>query len=95
MGDESALTSRWCVLKLSTANRWKSGLGFGRLSRTVTARANTDLMALDGSVGRRSTIGNDVLALRPSAKPCHAEAFRIGLPVGGLGERLSVYIIES
>jgi hypothetical protein len=75
--------------KLSSANRWKSGLDFGRLSQTVTARADTDSMALDGSVCGRSTIGNDVLALRLSAKPCHAETLRIVPPVGGLGGQVS------
>ena len=56
----------------------------------MTNRANTDSISLDGSASGRSAIGDDVLTLRPSARPCHMETFGIVPPVGGLGRRLSV-----
>jgi len=45
---------------------------------------------IGSSVSRWPAIGDDVLALQPSAKPRHAEAFRVVPPVGGLDRRSSL-----
>jgi len=77
---EGGLTSCCVPCKLSSANRRESG------------RRNCHEQGSFDGIGRfgegRPTIDNDVLAVRPSAKPCHVETFRVVPPCGGIGEEV-------